>query len=147
MDAGLAALAGAVVGGIFTFSVNELAYQREARRRKEEAVQREKEWLREKLLGSYSNGIYYLTKLGSSSRSQPEDNKETRQHFSESLRYLYLLRAYHERTGQAEEVQALIDQLSADGVDRSEAARDACFAVQGLLKGDRRLNVTDIVMR
>lgn len=147
MDEALAALAGAVVGGLFTFLVNEVTYRRETGRREQEAVQREKEWLRGQLLDAYSNGIYYLTKLTSSSKSLPADDKDVRQHFSESLRYLYLLRAYHERTGQAGKVQTIIDNLTADGIDLSAVARDSCFSVQDLLKTDSRLNVTDTGMR
>ena len=147
MDAGLAALAGAVVGGLFTTLANEVTYRREATRRAGEAVQKEKEWLRDQLLKAYSDGIYYLTKLSRSSRAQAADNKDMRQHFSESLRYLYLLRAYHEKTGQADQVQALIDDLSTDGINLPESAKNACFAVQGLLKADLRLNVTDTAMQ
>jgi|SRR5690349_14380500 len=147
MDSGLAALGGAVVGGLFTLLVNEVTNRRETARRRGEAVQKEKEWLRDQLLKTYSDGIYYLTKLARSSRSQPADNKDVRQHFSESLRYLYLLRAYHEKTGEAGKVQILIDNLSVDGVDLSQSAKEACFAIQGLLKHDQRLNVTDINMR
>src|SRR6266545_4247924 len=87
--------------------------------RKHEKERAEVAWFREKLLEAYSGCIYYLVKLSLSASEKPttdkektENRKDVRQHFSESQRYLILLRAYHSSPSAIDSLKAASKSLA-----------------------------------
>lgn len=135
-----AALAGAIIAGVFAFVVGWLAHRREVRRR-------DMEWSREKLLECYSNCIYYLIKLSISSSKKSTEDKDVRQHFSEAQRYLVLLRAYHhssdESVADLKKCSAGLADASDTTFQLSEAAEHAIEVVKSLMETDRRVRVLE----
>lgn len=134
----IAALAGAIIAGLFALGVGFLAYRREAR--SQDAL-----WIRDKLFTVYSDCIYYLIKLSLSSLTHSTKNKDVRQHFSESQRFLNLLRGYHhadraaatELLGCTRNLAAASDKTK----DLSTAADDALDTVKRLFADDPRIQV------
>jgi len=131
----IAAILGAIIAGTFAFVVGWLTHRREKRRS-------DIQWFREKLLESYSNCIYYLVKLSISSSKKSTDDKDVRQHFSESQRYLILLRAYHsdnEHTSQLKECSRKLADTWNETDKLSDAADYAIEIVKSLLENDGRV--------
>jgi hypothetical protein len=90
----MGAIIGATVAGLFAISSTAISHWREERKRREDFKRRDTEWLRDKILDAYSNSIYYLIKLSVSAVNKSTEDKEVRQHFTESQRHLLLLKAY-----------------------------------------------------
>lgn len=147
-----AALAGAAVAGVTTIVISVISYIRDEKQLREQHRQRSEEWFREKLAVSYSDCIYYLVKLTlSSMKHLPSDDKDVRQHFAESQRYLVLLRIYQtEESSSDEESPAeklkncnfALEQASDDCKKLSEAADAAANTVKEIMERDMRIPIT-----
>lgn len=134
----IAALAGALIAGLFALCVGFLAHRRETR--SQDAL-----WIREKLFTVYSDCIYYLIKLSLSSATHSTSDKEVRQHFSEAQRFLNLLRGYHHADrAAATELLGCTRNLAAASektADLSTAADQALDTVKRLFADDPRIQV------
>jgi hypothetical protein len=136
------AILGALIAGLVALTTGWLS-------RRHESQRSDNEWFREKLLEAYSNCIYYLVKLSISASERPAGDKEKaanrkdiRQHFSESQRYLILLRAYHSDSQSVEALKATSHHLAehwADAEKLPDVADTAVEVVKGLLEKDSRV--------
>jgi hypothetical protein len=137
-----AALWGGLLAGAFALLGAWLAFRREDSRRKYEARVRDIEWARENFLKSYSDGFYYLNKLWISSAAKGVNDKEVRQHASEAIRHLLMLRTFHRVPGHAHMIKTALDELQrqvqdpgsqGNGSGVAKAAQKASDAVGELL--------------
>jgi len=117
--------------------------------RRHEVQRAETDWFREKLLEAYSNCIYYLVKLSLSASEKPtgekekaDNRKDVRQHFSESQRYLILLRAYHSVPSTVAQLKAANKGLADNWNDfdkLGEVAEREVELIKELLEHDPRV--------
>lgn len=99
-------------------------------------------WFRNAIAEAYSQAMYYLFKLSVSAQSAGRDDKDVRQHLSESQRNLLLLHAYHANNEARSRLLASVDDLDKSG-SLSKAAASAVTVVRDLFKADPRINVRE----
>jgi hypothetical protein len=99
-------------------------------------------WFRNAIAEAYSQAIYYLFKLSVSAASAGLDDKDVRQHLSESQRHLLLLHAYHARPEIKVHLLEAVRELDTNG-NLSDAATSGLKLVRDLFIADPRINVRE----
>jgi hypothetical protein len=132
-----AALVGAFLAGLFSIGSGMLIHRREVKTRYNQ-------WVREQLFEAYSNSFYYLIKLSVSGEKKSTENKDVRQHFSETQRFLNILRGYHANSPEAVRLQRSTQELAANSKKSPElsvAADNALDVVKDLFANDPRVQI------
>lgn len=104
-------------------------------------------WEREKLFNAYSDCIYYLVKLSMSAMAEKRDDKEVRQHLSESQRYLNILSLYNRDDKTLIKSRDEIENNWRKTIELANAAERALNEVKRLFGADRRLIQKDLNSR
>jgi hypothetical protein len=97
-------------------------------------------WFRNAIADAYSQAIYYLFKLSMSSAAAVPDQKEVRQHLSESQRYLLLLHAYHAESETKAKLLVAVNDLDTSA-KLSDSATKGLQLARLLFTTDGRINV------
>ena len=138
----LAAYVTGLISGFFAL-VGFWFHWRQERQRTVLEEQREHiVWLRNALAESYSQAMYYLFKLSVSATTADRNDKDVRQHLSESQRYLLLLHAYHGDAMVRQRILSSVADLDDEKKPLAASATAGVTVVRELFTKDSRVNVT-----
>ena len=137
----LAAYVTGLISGFFALIGFWFHWRQERQRTLVEEQREHIVWLRNALAESYSQAIYYLFKLSVSATTAGRDDKDVRQHLSESQRYLLLLHAYHGDKVIRQRLLSSVAVLDDQNKPLADSATAGVTVVRELFTNDPRVNV------